>query len=78
MKELVSAVVDFVGHCGQMNLVSVCNLRCVSGVVIVTSDSTIKSRILLETVCGHHCDWYNPWHRNSVRDAMTPVSSSSC
>lgn len=67
MTELVSAGMDFVRHCGQMNLVSVCNPCCVFGVIIVTSESTVKSRILLETICGHRCDWYNPRYGNLVK-----------
>lgn len=77
MTELVSTAVDFLSHRGQVNLVSAYNLCCVFGVIIATSDNTVESRILLETICGHHCGWYDPWYRNSVRDAMTPVSSSS-
>jgi len=56
MTELVSTAMDFVSQHGQMNLVSACNLRCVFGVIIIISDSTIKSRVLLENICDHHCD----------------------
>ena len=77
MTELVSTAMDFVSHRGQMNLVSVCNLCCVFGVIIVTSDSAVKSGVLLETICGRRCDWYDPRYGNSVGDAMTLVSSSS-
>lgn len=74
--ELVNTVMDCVSHCGQVNLLCVCNVHCVSGVIVAPAHSTGRSRILLETICGHHCDQSDPQYGNSVRDAMIPVSSS--
>lgn len=52
------------------------DVHCVSGVITAPTHSTGRSRILLETICGHHCDQTDPQYGNSVGDTMVPVSSS--
>lgn len=72
----LSTVMDLVSHCSQVNLVWVCNVHRVTGVIMAPACSTGRSRILLETICGHHCDWTDPQDGNFLRDAMVPVFSS--
>lgn len=72
----LSTVMDCVSHCGQVNLVWVCSVHCVSGVITASEHSTGRSRILLQAICGHGCNQTDPQDGNSVRDAMVPVSSS--